>query len=360
MTDLKEVFKNMEFENTDSMKYNDRILFVDGLNNFIRNWCAIPSMNDEGDHIGGVTGFLKSIGMLIRNLKPTRVVIVFDGAGGSQRRRALFPQYKSQRKPITHVNRTYNLETPEQEHDNMTRQLVALMTALSYLPVTIIAIDNIEADDVIAYASEWTVKQGGKAIILSTDKDFYQMVNENIHLWHPIKKKNYTIETVLEDYKILPDNFVLYRALTGDKSDNVPGVNGIGEIKPSGKSASKLLKYYPEFSTQAIDLNFIYKRAEERQQQKKTQSKVYEAILNNKALIERNLQLMTLRDVNISASAKLTVVNSLQNHAPHLEKMALTKLLVSGKFIAGIPNYDAWLTTTFMPLLRFYGNKHGV
>ena len=356
MTDLKELFKQMQFENTDSMEYNDRILFVDGLNTFIRNWCAIPTLNDDGNHIGGVTGFLKSIGALVRNLKPTRVVIVFDGQGGSQRRRALFPNYKSHRKPITRVNRTYDLATAQQEQESMSNQLIALMRILACLPVTVIAIDNIEADDVIAYASEWTVKQGGKAIILSTDKDFYQMINEHIHLWHPIKKKSYTVETVLEDYKILPDNFVLYRALTGDKSDNVPGVRGIGEIKPNGKSTSKLLKYYPEFSIHPVDLDFLYERAKLGYKE----STVYRNILANKDIIERNLQLMTLRDVNISAAAKLTVANALQNHLPHLEKMTLTKLLVGGKFISAIQNYDVWLTTTFMPLLRFYGNKQGV
>jgi 5'-3' exonuclease len=356
MTDLKKLFQEMEFDKNDSMKYNDRVLFVDGLNTFIRNWCAIPTMNENGNHVGGVTGFLKSIGALIRNLKPTRVVLVFDGAGGSQRRRVLYPNYKSQRKPITHVNRTYDLETPEQEQEGMRDQLVALMSILSHLPVTVIAIDNIEADDVIAYASEWVVAQGGKAIILSTDKDFYQMINEHIHLWHPIKKKTYTIETVLEDYKILPDNFVLYRALTGDKSDNVPGVKGIGEIKPNGKGGSKLLKYYPEFSTQPITLDFLFQRAEER----KKESKVYESILNSKELIERNLQLMTLRDVNVSASAKLKMIGAMQNHIPRLDKTTLTKLLLGGKFMSTLPNYDVWLATTFVPLLRFYGHKQGI
>jgi len=356
MTDLKEVFKNMEFEDMSSMKYNDKILFVDGLNTFIRNWCAIPTLNENGNHVGGVTGFLKSIGAVIRYLKPTRVVLIFDGVGGSQRRRKLYPQYKAQRKPIVHVNRTYDLETPEQSQENRNNQLVALMNMLIHLPVTLISIDNVEADDVIAYASEWTVKQGGKAIILSTDKDFYQMISEHIHLWHPIKKKNYTIETVVEDYKILPDNFVLYRALTGDKSDNVPGVKGIGEIKPNGKTASKLLKYYPEFSTHSIDLKFIYERAEKHQKE----SKLYQSILNSKDIIERNLTLMTLRDVNISVSSKLKVLNSLQNHVPSLQKLALTKLLISGNFISSLPNYDVWLSTSFMPLLRFYGIKQGV
>lgn len=351
MTDLKELFKSMEFEDTSTMKYNDRVLFVDGLNTFIRNWCAIPTLDDNGNHIGGVTGFLKSVGMQIRNLKPTRVVIVFDGPGGSQRRRQAYAGYKSMRKPITHVNRTYDLETPEQEQESMKNQLIALVTMLTHLPVTMISLDNIEADDTIAYASEWVTSQGGKSIILSTDKDFLQLVNESTTLWHPIKKKAYTVESVISDYKIHPDNFVLYRALTGDKSDNIPGIHGIAEVKPNSKSNPKILKYFPELGDTVIDLDYLYAKATEN----KKKSKLYENIINGKSIIERNIKLMNLREVNISDSAKLKIITTMREFVPDMNKSALTKLLIQGNFISGLPNYNVWVATTFTPLLRFYG-----
>ena len=75
---------------------NDRILLVDGLNTFIRSFVANPATNDNGIHIGGISGFLHSIGYAIKNIKPTRIIICFDGTGGSQRRRSADLQNQKQ------------------------------------------------------------------------------------------------------------------------------------------------------------------------------------------------------------------------------------------------------------------------
>ena len=77
---------------------NENILLVDGLNLFIRCFSVIPTTNTNGVHVGGISGFLKSLGYAIKLLSPTRTIIVFDGKGGSTRRRKLFPDYKAQRK----------------------------------------------------------------------------------------------------------------------------------------------------------------------------------------------------------------------------------------------------------------------
>ena len=73
------------------------ILIIDGLNAFLRSFTMINHLNADGHHIGGLTGFLKSIGYAIKMLSPTKVVIVFDGIGGSSARRNLFPDYKANR-----------------------------------------------------------------------------------------------------------------------------------------------------------------------------------------------------------------------------------------------------------------------
>ena len=77
---------------------NSDALLIDGMNTFMRVWSMYPTTNDNGDHIGGYTGFLKSIGHAIRLRKPTRCIVVFDGKGGSARRRKLFPDYKMKKK----------------------------------------------------------------------------------------------------------------------------------------------------------------------------------------------------------------------------------------------------------------------
>ena len=85
---MKELYKNIlesvetdRTQNIDKHK-NSRVLIIDGLNTFIRCWSSIPTMNEDGDHVAGVTGVLKSIGYAIRQTQPTRVVVVFDGKGG--------------------------------------------------------------------------------------------------------------------------------------------------------------------------------------------------------------------------------------------------------------------------------------
>ena len=84
---------------------NDKVMIVDGLNMFIRCFGAVPTLNDDGNHVGGVTGFLLSLGALIRNNKPTRVFMVFDGKGGSTRRKKMYKGYKEGRTGMTKVNR---------------------------------------------------------------------------------------------------------------------------------------------------------------------------------------------------------------------------------------------------------------
>ena len=114
---MKELYKNIlerlkpdRTQNINRHK-NSRVLIIDGLNTFIRCWSSIPTMNDDGDHVGGVTVLLKSIGYAIRQTQPTRVVVVFDGKGGSTSTvKKRFSGYKAQRdKNKLRVNRQYKI-----------------------------------------------------------------------------------------------------------------------------------------------------------------------------------------------------------------------------------------------------------
>ena len=80
---------------------NDKVLIIDGLNTFIRVFSVIPTTNDDGIHVGGIVGFLRSIGYTINMIRPTRTIVVFDGKGGSNRRRKIYPEYKQNRKRNT-------------------------------------------------------------------------------------------------------------------------------------------------------------------------------------------------------------------------------------------------------------------
>ena len=346
MTDLLKAFNEMQFDNKD-IGYNSRVLIVDALNTFMRSYAAIPTLDEDGNHIGGMAGFMKSLGFAIRNFKPTRVVLVFDGKGGSQRRRKIYKEYKANRKPPTRLNRQYDMTTDEQERENMKWQLVSLVEMVECLPVSILALDNIEADDTIAYMSELVTKNGGTSIIYSTDKDFMQMVNENVKVYNPVKKKTFDIDVILETYGVHPDNFVFFRSLLGDKSDNIDGIRGAGE--------KTLLKYIPEFADPTVEVNLDL--IEQKYADAKKKPKVIETILDNSNIVNRNLQLMNLRDVDINVDAKMKILHKFEEGCPPLRKADLTKLMVRSKIISSIQNYDEWITFSFGTLARYYGKS---
>ena len=87
-----DILSEIEKEHTENQNLhkNSKVLVIDGLNTFIRSWSTAPNLNDDGDHIGGIVGTLKSIGYAIRMLKPTRVIIVFDGKGGAKSRQKIY------------------------------------------------------------------------------------------------------------------------------------------------------------------------------------------------------------------------------------------------------------------------------
>jgi 5'-3' exonuclease len=345
MANLQDVFHNMSFDanNTRGMHYNSRVLLVDGTNTFLRAFCAVPSMDDNGRHIGALTGFLKSLGLAIRTFKPTRCVVVFDGKGGSQRRRKIYPQYKANRKPPVRLNRAYDMTTDEEERENMKWQLVTLIEILEYLPVTILALDNVEADDVIAYVSQLVTTEGGESIVYSMDKDFLQLASENVKIYSPVKKKTFTVETILEDYGIHPKHFHFYRALNGDKSDNIDGIRGLGE--------TTLKKLLPEVADPSVELSVDF-IAQKYAQQKKI-PKVIQNILSHKDIVERNMYLMNLHDGVMSVDARMRVANIFQSHTVNFQKYALSKLLLKYRLLSGLPNYDEWVSQSFMQLNRF-------
>ena len=90
----------------DDGKPDDKVLIVDGLNTFLRVFSVIPTTNDDGIHVGGIVGILRSLGHSIGMFSPTRTIVVFDGKGGSTRRRKIYPEYKQNRRTKYRVNRS--------------------------------------------------------------------------------------------------------------------------------------------------------------------------------------------------------------------------------------------------------------
>ena len=317
----------------DDGKPDDKVLIVDGLNTFIRVFSVIPTTNDDGIHVGGIVGFLRSLGFTINMFRPTRVIIVFDGKGGSSRRRKLYPEYKKNRKSKYRVNRSYDFASQEDEKQNMIMQLQRIVEYLETLPVTVMSYDNIEADDTIGYLCRQVLTES-EIVVMSTDKDFLQLANGRIKIWSPTKKKIYDEQAVLDEYGISSHNYIWYRVLDGDKSDNISGVKGLGL-----KTIRKKLPFLEENRIVNID-------------------EVITELPESKDVIELNYKLMQLSDVDISGTTKTKITHSVRQPIRKLIKYKFQKMFLEDKLWAALPNVDSWLLTTFNQLNKYAEKSH--
>ena len=331
----------------DSGEPNDSVLLIDGLNTFIRVFTAIPTTNEDGIHIGGIVGFLRSIGYTINMVRPTRTVIVFDGKGGSNRRRKIFPEYKMGRKMSVRLNRTTGVSlTREDEHKMMIAQLNRVIEYLECLPLTITNVENVEADDVIGYCAKHLFKD--KVTIMSTDKDFLQLVDNRIKVYSPTKKLMYDEERIKNEYGIDAKNFLLYRILDGDKSDGIPGIKGAG--------LKTLLKVFPYLeSPHQFTIEDIMKSSDAN----KDKYKICETIVKEKDQMFLNKKLMDLTDGVMSGNSRLRVKNQMDLPIQRLIKHKFQRMFLEDKMYQALPNLDSWLATTFNRLNQMAEKTNG-
>ena len=297
-------------------------------------------MNDDGTHIGGITGFFNSLCFAIRQITPTRCVMIFDGKGGSQRRRQLFEDYKANRRGLrVRLNRAYDFEDADEEHKNAMRQLLRISDYLETLPITVLIHDNVEADDVIAYLATEVFDE--KVVIMFTDGDFVQLVNERISVWNPPRKKLYTPTLVKDDYEFTPNNYVYLRILSGDKSDNIPGVRGIG---------IKTVQKHLPIITGDDDISFdVFKDF----LKNNVDNPIIKKLFDNIDIIERNYQLMKLGEININGTTKSHIREQISSPVSSTNTNKFKQLFLVDKLYSAIPNLNSWLSLNFLKLNEF-------
>jgi 5'-3' exonuclease len=320
----------------------DSILILDGLNTFLRSFTMINHTNSDGHHVGALTGFLKSLGYAIKLLDPTKVIIVFDGVGGSNSKKNLYPEYKANRNKSRMTNFSIFL-SKEEEAESINNQMGRLIQYLQCLPITLICIDGIEADDVIGYLA---VKFENfalthKVTIMSADKDFLQLTSEKTQVYSPTKKKIYTPKDVIDEYEVHNLNFINYKILMGDQSDNLPGVPGLGP--------KKLLKLFPILSeNRKISLNEVLIYASERV----NEHALYSSVIERRHQLEINKQLMDLQTIPLSDGNKIEIQQNF-NNAYSLNKNMFMQMYLVDKLNEGIPNTSNWLSQVFGGLDNF-------
>jgi DNA polymerase-1 len=318
-------------------------MVFDGLNTFIRSFGATPAYNEDGEHIGGITGFLYSVGKTVRDFKPSRCVIVFDGRGGSAKRKRIYGDYKANRANKTRLRRhDHHDSTIEEEQESMRYQFSRLISYLDNLPVTFISMDGIEADDTIAYIAQMYQETCKKITIVSTDRDFYQLVDDRIQVWSPIKKKMYDTQAVLDEFGVHPNNMVIYRSFTGDASDNIPGVNGIGP-----KTILKLVPELADGNEFTVDDLFVKSKTN------LSESKSYQKILDNSLIIEQNYQLMNIKLLDIPAATASKIRGIMEQPISSLNRAEFQRLFYEDKMWAIMKNLPDWLNNTWLSLNAF-------
>jgi DNA polymerase-1 len=297
-----------------------RVLVIDALNMFLRAFIVDPSLSQHGQPIGGIKGSFKILQKLVRMTKPNEIVICWDGPNGSQKRKTLNSNYKQGRKPLR-LNRAVHNLTENEELQNKIWQQMRTIEYLNQMPVIQLILERVEADDIISYVCNSSHYDGWQKVIVSNDKDFLQLCDDETVVYRPTTDKIETKKTVIESLGIHPTNMALARAMVGDASDNLPGVSRVGF-----KTIAKKLSFMSEDRTITVD------ELIEHCENTDSKLKVYENIASSRQLIEHNYDMMQLYSPLISIQGKQTIDYALENFECDFQKTELLKLMIEDGF----------------------------
>ena len=337
--DLLNLLDNIQ-EHGEETPTSERYLLIDGLNLFFRNFSAINTVNSNGIHIGGLGGFFRSLGALIRTIQPTQVYVVFDGPGSSNNRKNIIPEYKSNRN-VSRITKHELFDTLEEEDDSKVDQIMRIIQYLQTLPVKTVSLPRVEADDIIAYLSDTLpTKPEDRAFIVSSDKDYLQLVSEQVIVYRPIEREYYTTDTVKEKFNVTPHNFLLYKLLMGDNSDGVTGIKGLG--------AKGLFKRFPEIATEDLSFDDLVNIAEV----KLKEHVIYARVLHDIPLLEDKYRVMDLSNPMMSDKDKIFIDKFVKETKLEFHPSAFVKMCEEDQLGNLIRNTEFWVQDIFKELLE--------
>lgn len=206
--------------------FSPQFFLVDAHNFLHRNYHALPKLTtSSGQEVGALYGFVRWLARMLQTYHPPYVAVCFDSPGGCARRKALWPEYKGTRK---------------KPDDALIRQLNLARELVHGLGFAVVAKPGIEADDLMAFLARQAAAQNVSSVLATTDKDVYQFLNDQIHIWPAGGKDGFKgPEAAQEKFGVTTEFLPDYFAIVGDASDNVPGVRGVGP-----KSAVELINKF--------------------------------------------------------------------------------------------------------------------
>lgn len=299
------------------MSKRKRVVIIDQLNLFFRSYIVNPSISTNGYPIGGLKGTIGSLQKICRESKPDQIIFCWDGPGGSVKRKQILKEYKAGRSPIR-LNREIRHLSPEEEEENKIWQQTRLVEYFNSMPVIQLMYSGTEADDVISYVSSLECYQDWEKVIISSDKDFFQLLDDNTLLYRPVQKEILNKKSLLEKFGIHPNNFALARAIVGDPSDNLDGVGQVGL-----KTVSKRFPFLSEERSVTLDelLRYCAKSLETKK------IKAYENVLEKKEIVARNYKMMQLYVPMLTIDAKKDIRHIVENAESFFNKTEIIKLM---------------------------------
>ncbi|WP_370647920.1 DNA polymerase I [Phyllobacterium meliloti] len=254
-----------------TMKKGDHLFLVDGSGYIFRAYHALPPLTRKSDGlpVGAVSGFCNMLWKLLREARdtsvgvtPTHFAVIFDYSSNTFRK-DIYPEYKA------------NRSAPPED---LIPQFGLIRQATKAFNLPCIEKEGYEADDLIATYARMAEAVGAEVTIISSDKDLMQLVTPMVSMYDSMKDKQIGIPDVIEKWGVPPEKMIDLQALTGDSTDNVPGIPGIGP-----KTAAQLLE---EFG----DLDTLLARAGEIKQQKRREN-----IIEFSEIARISRQLVTLK-----------------------------------------------------------------
>lgn len=199
---------------------------LDAVNVLFRSYYAIGQMtNPRGESTNALYGFIRTVHKILKDFSPECFVAVFDGPESKRERTAIYKEYKSHRKGM-----------PE----DLFAQWEYALEFCTLAGIPTLSVEGVEADDTLGSIAAWAEKQAAHVYLCSTDKDLCQLVTSHVHIINPYKD-NLVIDPAYVEahYGVRPNQFIDYLAITGDPSDNIPGIARMGP-----KTAASLLREY--------------------------------------------------------------------------------------------------------------------
>ncbi len=239
-----------------------KTLLVDGDNLFKIGFHGVREMYDNGDHLGGLYHFINILRRFLEEHNLDKVVVFWDGDSNSSIRKSIYPQYKANRRQ----------DMNEYKYESYLQQKSRVKQYLEEIFVRQVEMINNEADDLIAHYCK--VATDEDVIIFSADKDLTQLISEKVTIYSPISKQYFKNGDVITINKVeIPHyNVLLTKIFTGDKSDNIDGIEGLGE--------KTLVKFFPDLMGKPCTMDELLDIARNNEQKKKP--KALENILTGK------------------------------------------------------------------------------